>query len=925
MMKPSGRPAVVVVGTGMAGGKVVEEILARSPQGFSIRMFGAEPGGTYNRILLSHVLGGQADPAKLWLQPLEWYEKNGVRVHVGVRAGIIDRAQRIIRSPDGKVAEPYDLLILATGSRPFVPPIPGKNLKGVFVLRTLADCAAIGSFAQECTKAVVLGGGLLGLEAARGLQGHGLDVTVVEHAPHLMPRQLDGMAGALLKRKLESLGLRIHVGMSIQEIIGEEGEVDGVRLADGSILETDLVVISCGIRPNVEEAQAAGLEVGKAIIVNDQMRTSDPAVFAIGECAEHRGQLVGLVEPVYEQARVLAEVLTGANSTAAFQGPQNVTTLKVMDVDLVSMGQFQGDAGCEVVSHLDPQKGVYKKLVLKEGKLVGAILLGLADLGQYYQRLYRQGEEPGLSALDLLEGPSPRDQLLTAYVKPPTASVKNKVEVLKDEKNGMDALPDLFHLAQGNRWFDMTDADKQRAKWYGLFFRQPTPGHFMLRVRMEAGQTNARQFRLLADLSDQYGKGFVDLTTRQQVQLRWFTLADVPDIFQRLKEVGLTTKQTGMDNVRGICGCPVAGLTPHELLDATPVLRELDALILDNREFTNLPRKFNVTITGCLENCCHTETQDIALVPALRELEGAQVNGFNLLVGGKQGSGGYRPASALDVFVRPEEAAALCAEVTRIFRDHGSRATRNKARLAFLIDERGVGWFRAELEKRWGSRLLKAGLDLRKKHHVDHLGIHPQKHKTTNESPQKYYAGILVPVGRLSTVQMRQVADLAERYGNGEIRITVAQNLIIPNIPEDRIGPFSDEPLIKEFPIDPSPVLRGLVSCTGTDYCGMALIDTKSYAIELARELERRTEGKKVKPLTMHWSGCPAGCGLHQVATIGLQGCRSRVDGKVVDAAHVCVNGRSGPNPALATDLMYDVPIEKLADALEPLVLHLPR
>jgi len=986
MMKPPGRPAVVVVGTGMAGGKIVEELVMRSPQGFSIRMFGAEPGGTYNRILLSNVLAGTADPARLWTQPLEWYENNGVGVHVGVMAGVIDREQRVVRSPDGKVSEPYDILILATGSKPFVPPLPGKDLKGVFVFRTLTDCAAIGAFAKECVKAVVLGGGLLGLEAARGLQSHGLEVTVVEQAAHLMPQQLDAMAGELLRRKLEALGLRVHTAAGVQEIFGDEGEVSGVRLSDGSTLDADLVIISCGIRPNVEEAKAAGLAVGRAIVVDDQLRTSDPAIFAVGECTEHQGQLVGLVEPVFEQARVLADVLSGTDTTARYKGWQSATTLKVMGVDLVSMGFFQGDGACEVVSQLDPQKGVYKKLVLKDRRLVGAILLGLPDVGQYYQRLFRGGEEIDITSLELLEGPNTRDQLLggdgdlkmladdtqicncntvckgtiaasiqsgncslpalgaatragtgcgscqpllaqllTAYGKPPAAPVKNKVEVLKDEMNGLDALPELFALAEGNRWADMTEAEKQRAKWYGLFYRQATPGNFMLRVRLEAGQTNARQFRVLADLSDQYGKGFMDITTRQQVQLRWFTLADVPDIFRRLEEVGLTTKQTGMDNIRGICGCPVAGLSQHELLDASSVIREFNELILDNREFTNLPRKFNVTITGCLENCCHTETQDVALVPAIRELDGAQVNGFNVFVGGKQGSGGYRPASPLDVFVRPEDAAGLCAEVTGIFRDHGSRATRNKARLAFLIDAKGVGWFRSELEKRWGDKLLKAGQDMRKKHHVDHLGIHPQKHRVTDESPQKYYAGFLVPVGRITTDQMRQTADIAERYGDGDIRITVAQNLIITNVPEERIGALSEEPLFKELPIDPSPVLRGLVSCTGTDYCGMALIDTKSYAIEVARELERRTEGKKVKPLTMHWSGCPAGCGLHQVATIGMQGCRSRVNGQVVDAAHVCVNGKSGPNPVQATDLMYDLPVEKLADALESLVLYLPR
>jgi ferredoxin-nitrite reductase len=519
-------------------------------------------------------------------------------------------------------------------------------------------------------------------------------------------------------------------------------------------------------------------------------------------------------------------------------------------------------------------------------------------------------------------------QLLAAYgygLDDP-AKEFNKVEAIKSEKDGLDCLPDLHRLAESNNWQELTEADKQRAKWHGLFFRVPTPGNFMMRLRLNAGRTSARQFRVIADLSDQYGKGFCDLTTRQQIQLRWFTLADVDDIWRRLEEVGLHSKQTGMDNVRGVCGCPVAGLTPHELLDATAVIEQFNNLIVDNKEFTNLPRKFNVTITGCLENCCHAETQDIGLIPAYRELDGCQVNGFNVLAGGKQGSGGYRPASPLDIFVRPDEAAEVCGQITGIFRDHGSRASRVRARLAFLIDDRGVTWFRNELERRCGRSLRRAGVDLRKKHHTDHLGIHPQKTAHgMSEGPQLNYLGFLVPVGRITTAQLRQVADLAERYGNGDIRITTGQNLIIPNVPESRIGALSDEPLFRELPFDPSAIMRGLVACTGNDYCGLALIDAKGYALQVARELDRRTAGRKVLPLTIRWSGCAAGCGLHQVGTIGLQGCRSRVNGEVVDAAHVYVNGKSGPQAAVATDVMYDVPIERLADALEPLVNYLPR
>jgi NAD(P)H-nitrite reductase large subunit len=985
------RSTLVVAGTGMAGAKLVEEVLARDPERFHIRMFGAEPHGTYNRVLLSSVLGGFAESKQLWLNPPEWYEEHHVFVHRGVKAQVIDRPQQVVRGGDGKVEEPYDVLVMATGSRPFVPPLEGTTQRGVFVFRTLDDCEAIAGYARQCSHAVVIGGGLLGLEAARGLLTHGLEVTVVEVAPHLMVQQLDAPGAELLKRKLETMGVRVLLEKATNRLLGD-GQVTGLEFKDGATLAADMVVISCGIRPNVEVARDSGLAVERAIVVDDQLRTNDPAIFAVGECAQHDGKVYGLVDPVYEQARVLADLLTGARDNAAYRGSRLSTVLKVMGVDVTSMGDVLGDpAGSEVISHLDPAAGVYKKLGFHANRLAGAVLVGASDIGNRLQRIFKSGEALPGPAAELLFNESARDalldeaggldlravaddtqicnchavnkgvivaaihagkcalqsigectragtgcgtcqplvaQLIDTYGETSLkgAKEKNKVEIIKREKDGLDCVPDVHRFAATNNWEEMTEADKQRFKWHGLFFRTPTPGNFMLRLRLEAGKTNARQFRVIADLSDQYGKGFCDLTTRQQIQLRWFTLADMPDIWRRLEEVGLHSTQTGMDNMRGIVGCPVSGLSAHDLLDASGVIHQLNERIVGNKDFSNLPRKFNVTITGCMENCCHTETQDIALVPACRELEGQQVNGFNVLVGGKQGSGGYQPAEPLGVFVRPEDAAAICLHITAIFRDHGARESRTRARLAFLIQDRGVGWLRREIERRHGTPLLEAGADMRKKHHADHLGIHPQKKKHAGyEGPALNYIGMLVPVGRMTTAQMRGVADVAERYGSGDIRVTVSQNLIVPNIPDARIGALTDEALFTELPYDPSPIMRGLVACTGNDYCGLALIETKGYAIQVARELERRTEGRKLQPLTIHWSGCPAGCGMHQVATLGLQGCRSRVNGEVVDSAHVYVNGKSGPNARPATDLMYDVPIDRLADALEPLVNYLPR
>jgi ferredoxin-nitrite reductase len=240
-----------------------------------------------------------------------------------------------------------------------------------------------------------------------------------------------------------------------------------------------------------------------------------------------------------------------------------------------------------------------------------------------------------------------------------------------------------------------------------------------------------------------------------------------------------------------------------------------------------------------------------------------------------------------------------------------------------LIEDKGIGWMRNEVVRQMGKQLIKAGADMRKSHHVDHLGIHPQRSHPGNQT--LYSVGLLVPVGRITTKQMREVAKLAEVYGSGDIRISVQQNVIITGVPESRIGALTEEPILRELPHDPSPIMRGLVSCTGNDFCHMALIETKGWAIEVARELERRTEGQKIQPLSIHWSGCSAGCGMHGVSTIGLQGCRTRVNGTIVDAAHVTVKGQTGPHALVGQDLMYDVPCDQLADALLPLVKHLPR
>jgi nitrite reductase (NADH) large subunit len=342
------------------------------------------------------VLAQSHEPADIFINPLAWYEENDIKLHAGVRAARIDLGARVVHGMDG-VAEPYDKLVLATGSRALAPPMEGMKGKdgapkeGLFVFRTLEDCNQIAAYAARCKKAVVIGGGLLGLEAARGLLGHGLEVHVVHLMGHLMEMQLDARGGALLQAKLEKMGLHVHLRKNTKEILGEE-RVSGVRFEDGGKLGCELVVVSAGIRPNVELAREAGLLVERGIVVGDDLATSDPHVHALGECAQHRGRTYGLVAPCWEQAQVLAERLSGKKPRAIYAGSRISTKLKVMGIDLTVMGAREAvTEEDQEVEYVDKKRGVYKKLVVREGKLAGAILLGEAESATRFLHAFDRG------------------------------------------------------------------------------------------------------------------------------------------------------------------------------------------------------------------------------------------------------------------------------------------------------------------------------------------------------------------------------------------------------------------------------------------------------------------------------------------------------------------------------------------------------
>ncbi|MFJ3050899.1 nitrite reductase large subunit NirB [Pseudomonas nitroreducens] len=378
---------LVLIGNGMAGVRTLEELLKIAPDLYDITVFGAEPHPNYNRILLSPVLAGEQAFEDIVLNDLNWYSENGIRLLLNRKVSRIDRHRRKVYAEDGTEAE-YDRLLIATGSNPFILPVPGSRLQGVIGYRDIADTQTMIDTAGTHSHAVVIGGGLLGLEAANGLKQRGMDVTVVHLSDWLLERQLDRTAGKLLQEALESRGIHFRLNTHTEELIDDgSGRVCAIRFKDGEVIAADLVVMAAGIRPNTELAEKTGLPCNRGILVNDTLQTYDPRIYALGECASHRGIAYGLVAPLFEQAKVCANHLAMLGF-ARYQGSVTSTKLKVTGIDLFSAGQFMGGEGTETITLSDPIGGVYKKLVIKDDVLVGACLYGdTADGGWYFRQI----------------------------------------------------------------------------------------------------------------------------------------------------------------------------------------------------------------------------------------------------------------------------------------------------------------------------------------------------------------------------------------------------------------------------------------------------------------------------------------------------------------------------------------------------------
>jgi ferredoxin-nitrite reductase len=502
----------------------------------------------------------------------------------------------------------------------------------------------------------------------------------------------------------------------------------------------------------------------------------------------------------------------------------------------------------------------------------------------------------------------------------PTPSV-NKFERIKAQKDGLVLKQELDHLAKIG-WEAIDEADRDfRLRVLGLFYRTVTPGKFMLRMRLANGVITSGQMRVLAEIVQFYGEeANADITTRQNMQLRGVRIEDAPDIFRKLEQAGLTSVQSGVDNVRNITGSPLSGIDPDELIDTRGLCRMVQDMItnmgLGNPAFTNLPRKFNIAIAGCRDNSVHAELNDLGFIPAYKN----DTIGFNVLVGGMFSPKRYEASVPLNAWVPPDDVVALSRAILLVFRNHGLRANRQKSRLMYLIDKWGIEKFREEVEKQFGEcggtlpLQPAAEKDEFLWNKKDHIGVYRQKQPGLN------FAGLHIPIGRLYAQDMFDLARMAEVYGTGEIRFSVEQNLIIPNIPNSRLETFLKEPLLERVSVNPDNLMRGLVSCTGSQFCGFALIETKNRAQAMIKALS--AELSLPQPIRIHWTGCPNSCGQPQVADIGLMGTKGRKNGQVVEAVDIWMEGKVGHEAELGKRVMKGIPCDDLKPVLRDLLIE---
>ena len=493
----------------------------------------------------------------------------------------------------------------------------------------------------------------------------------------------------------------------------------------------------------------------------------------------------------------------------------------------------------------------------------------------------------------------------------------NPIEKIKKEKNGLELLGEFPRLAAMHA-NDLSDDDKQRIKWLGFWHRKD--GTLMTRIRVSGGVATSAQLRVIAGIAQEFGHDLVDITTRAQIQLRYLSMQHIPIVFERLASVGLSSLQTGMDSIRNVVTSSVTGICNDEVVNALPVVHQVSEWITNglagNAATADLPRKMNIHITGHKHDM-GASTNDIGLYPARKDAR----LGFNVMVGGAVGGKVPRLASELNVFVMPENVLEVVKGIVEIFDKEGPREERHKSRLKWLLTEWGEEKFRNELETHLGKTLETAGEDLRvAKPHLP-LGVQRQKQAGL------VYIGAHVPVGRTTGTALLELADLAERFGTGEARFTIEQNILLPNVSLEEIVGALEHPFFATHTPYPSHLTEGVVSCTGIEFCSFALIETKSRALEIAAQLQAEYlhELPLAQPLRMHWSGCQHACSSHHIGDFGFQGTKVKQDGVMVDAVDIFIGGQIGRNSKLATKVADRVPLSQAAARIAELAReHLP-
>ena len=461
-------------------------------------------------------------------------------------------------------------------------------------------------------------------------------------------------------------------------------------------------------------------------------------------------------------------------------------------------------------------------------------------------------------------------------------------EQIKQEKDGLDVVHDIYRYAKSG-FSTITDGDFERMKWYGVYRQKPKDsGYFMMRTKVPGGQVSAKQAIVLSQIADRFAHGFSDITTRQTIQFHWLRIEDVPEIFAMLEEVGMTTSGACGDDTRNVVSCPVAGIDPEEIIDSRDVLREVNAKMTNNRDFSNLPRKYKISVSGC---CIHCAQPDINCASAFGVRRNGEA-GYGVMFGGGLSSSPHM-AQRLPYFLQPAQVWPVIEAASKIFRDEGYRLKRNRARFKFLVADWGVEKLTAEIEALLDFKPERfTDFEIAKDQESDHLGIHAQKQAGL------YWVGVNFPGGRIRESKLERVAEMAQKYcapGLDAIRLTNKQNLLIINVPVANLPALKAELDAHGLIYDSSNFRKGCVACTGTEFCNLAVAETKNRMMVLVDQLEAQSGWYKDK-IRIHFSGCPSSCGQHQIADIGFRGARTKIGGEMVDAYDCFIGGRLGAN-----------------------------